>query len=66
MKVPPCPQARIAGENGLRLTRAVFAASLKLSESLESFRTLRDDVENEAMMDISEDLTPMQREKCIL
>ena len=54
-KVPPCPYARVAGENGLRLTRAAFAAILKLTENLEPFRRLRDEVGN-VSEDIDQDL----------
>jgi hypothetical protein len=46
IKVPPCPHARVAGENGLKLTRATFAAILKLSEKVESFRNLQEEVEH--------------------
>ena len=45
-KVPPCPHARVAGANGQRLARASFAATLKLSNNLENFQNLRDEVEN--------------------
>ena len=45
-KVPPCPFARVAGENGLKLTRAAFAAILKHSEQLESFKNLSLEVES--------------------
>ena len=64
-KVPPCPYARVAGENGLRLTRATFAASLKLSEKTESFRNLQDEVEV-ALVEIDEEFTGAQRLRKII
>jgi len=59
-KVPPSPYARVAGENGLKLTRAAFAASLKLSEQLEAFRILSEEVEM-ASMDVGDEFTGLQR-----
>lgn len=64
-KVPPCPYARVAGENGLRLTRAAFAAILKLTENLEPFRRLRDEVGN-VSEDIDQDLQGAQKLRKIL
>jgi hypothetical protein len=36
-KTPICHYAKLAGDDGFRLTRAAFGVLLKYSESMESF-----------------------------
>ena len=64
-KVPPLPYARVAGENGLRLSRAVFAATLKLSDNIENFRKLTEEVEMVALEHSEEELSTDKKAKLI-
>lgn len=41
------PYARLAGQDGLRMTRAAFAVMIKFSDYLESFECLSDEIEME-------------------
>ena len=63
--MPPCPYARVAGENGLRLVRAAFAATLKLSDKGENFRSLQEEV-TEATAELSDEHTGTQKLRKIL
>ena len=63
--MPPCPYARVAGENGQRLVRAAFAATLKLSDKVENFRSLQEEV-TEVTAELSDEHTGTQKLRKIL
>ena len=42
---PPLPLARVAGANGLRMTRAAFALLIKFSDMLEDLISLTDQIQ---------------------
>jgi len=44
-KIPFVPYARLAGADGLRLTRAAFAVMIKFSEFFDSFQQIVDEVD---------------------
>lgn len=64
-KVPASPYARIAGNNGLRLTRAAFAAILKLSDNLNAFTSLSGEIEM-CTVELSPEITGTEKLKKIL
>ena len=64
-KVPACPYARVAGNNGLRLTRAAFAAILKLSDNLNTFTSLSSEIEM-CTVDLSDEITGTEKLKRVL